>query len=569
MRLYKNKEYNNVREVINDAIENYPDCNAFTLKIKKEEEVSYRYITYKEFGEEINAFGTALIDLGLKNKRIAVIGKNRYEWVLGYLATLNGVGIVIPLDKGLPEQEIILSLQRSEADAVIFEESFAETMQKIRIEKQTKVKTFISIDTSTKFGFITIDNLLKKGKDLIKQGNKDFIDSEIDNEAMSIILFTSGTTSLAKAVMLSHKNIASNITAMNAMIDFKNTDTNIAFLPFHHTFGSTCLLMMLNSGVNNVFCDGLRHVQENLKEYKVSVFVCVPLILEAMHKKIMQTIEKQGKSKIVEKGKKITKALLKVGIDIRRKVFKEIIDNLGGALRLVVSGAAAINKQVAEDFNTFGITTIQGYGLTETSPVLCGENVKNIRYGSVGLPLYNVDIKIDNPNEQGVGEILAKGSNVMLGYYNNKEANDEVFENGWFHTGDLGYIDKDDYLFVTGRKKNVIVLKNGKNVYPEELEVLINELPYVEESMVFGYPKDDDLIVSVKIVYNKDLVNEKYPNVSEADFEKIVWDDIKKINNNLTNYKHIKKLIVTDEPMIKTTTAKVKRFEEIKKIIGK
>ena len=569
MRLYKNKEYNNVREVINDAIENYPDCNAFTLKIKKEEEVSYRYITYKEFGEEINAFGTALIDLGLKNKRIAVIGKNRYEWVLGYLATLNGVGIVIPLDKGLPEQEIILSLQRSEADAVIFEESFAETMQKIRIEKQTKVKTFISMDTSTKFGFITIDNLLKKGKDLIKQGNKDFIDSEIDNEAMSIILFTSGTTSLAKAVMLSNKNIASNITAMNAMIDFKNTDTNIAFLPFHHTFGSTCLLMMLNSGVNNVFCDGLRHVQENLKEYKVSVFVCVPLILEAMHKKIMQTIEKQGKSKIVEKGKKITKALLKVGIDIRRKVFKEIIDNLGGALRLVVSGAAAINKQVAEDFNSFGITTIQGYGLTETSPVLCGENVKNIRYGSVGLPLYNVDIKIDNPNEQGVGEILAKGSNVMLGYYNNKEANDEVFENGWFHTGDLGYIDKDDYLFVTGRKKNVIVLKNGKNVYPEELEVLINELPYVEESMVFGYPKDDDLIVSVKIVYNKDLVNEKYPNVSEADFEKIVWDDIKKINNNLTNYKHIKKLIVTDEPMIKTTTAKVKRFEEIKKIIGK
>lgn len=568
MRLYKNKEYNNIREVINDAIENFPDNNAFTIKYKNEKEVTYRYVTYKEFGEEINALGTALISLGLKNKRIAVIGKNRYEWALGYLSTLNGVGIVVPLDKGLPEQEIILSLQRSKADAVIFEESFADTMQKIRQEKQTEVTTFISMDSSTKYGFLSIDSLIKKGKKLLEKGNREYIDSEIDNDAMSIILFTSGTTSLAKAVMLSHRNIASNISAMNAMVDFRSTDVNIAFLPFHHTFGSTCLLMMLNSGVNNVFCDGLRHVQENLKEYKVSVFVCVPLILEAMHKKIMQTVKKQGKDKVVQTGKKISNSLLKVGIDVRRKLFKEIIDNLGGALRLVISGAAAINKQVAEDFNSFGITTIQGYGLTETSPVLCGENYKNIRYGSVGLPLYNIELKIDEPNESGIGEIIAKGPSVMLGYYNNKEETDKVLKDGWFHTGDLGYIDKDDYLFVTGRKKNVIVLKNGKNIYPEELEVLISKLPYVEECMAFGYPKDDDLIVSAKIVYNKDYVQENYKDISKEEFEKVVWEDIKEINNTLTNYKHIKKIIVTDEPMIKTTTAKIKRFEEIKKILN-
>ena len=565
--LYKNKEYNNIREVVNEAIEKYPESVAFTIKNKEEKETKYRYVTYKELGEEINSLGTELIRLGLKNKRIAVIGKNSYEWALGYLTVLNGVGIVIPLDKGLPKQEIELSLQRSGADAIIFDESNADIIQEIRAGKQTKVATYISMGSSTKYGFNSMNKLIKEGKKLVDSGDRSYIDVEIDNEKMNIILFTSGTTSLAKAVMLSHKNIASNITAMNAMVKFCSTDVNMAFLPFHHTFGSTGLLMMLNKGVNNVFCDGLRHVQENLKEYKVSVFVCVPLILEAMHRKIMQKVEKQGKTKLIEKGKKISKALLKVNIDMRRKIFKEIIDNLGGSLRLIISGAAGIDKKVAEDFNAFGITTIQGYGLTETSPVLCAENCKNIKYGSVGFPLYNVEMKIDEPDEKGIGEVIAKGPNVMMGYYDNQEATDEVIKDGWFYTGDLGYIDKKGYIFITGRKKNVVVLKNGKNIYPEELEVLINQLPYVEENIVFGYPKDDDLILCAKIVYNKDYIKEKYSDISQKDLENIIWEDVKKINSTLTNYKHIKKIIITDEPMIKTTTAKIKRFEEIKKIL--
>ena len=554
-------------QVVNEAIEKYPESVAFTIKNKEEKETKYRYVTYKELGEEINSLGTELIRLGLKNKRIAVIGKNSYEWALGYLTVLNGVGIVIPLDKGLPKQEIELSLQRSGADAIIFDESNADIIQEIRAGKQTKVATYISMGSSTKYGFNSMNKLIKEGKKLVDSGDRSYIDVEIDNEKMNIILFTSGTTSLAKAVMLSHKNIASNITAMNAMVKFCSTDVNMAFLPFHHTFGSTGLLMMLNKGVNNVFCDGLRHVQENLKEYKVSVFVCVPLILEAMHRKIMQKVEKQGKTKLIEKGKKISKALLKVNIDMRRKIFKEIIDNLGGSLRLIISGAAGIDKKVAEDFNAFGITTIQGYGLTETSPVLCAENCKNIKYGSVGFPLYNVEMKIDEPDEKGIGEVIAKGPNVMMGYYDNQEATDEVIKDGWFYTGDLGYIDKKGYIFITGRKKNVVVLKNGKNIYPEELEVLINQLPYVEENIVFGYPKDDDLILCAKIVYNKDYIKEKYSDISQKDLENIIWEDVKKINSTLTNYKHIKKIIITDEPMIKTTTAKIKRFEEIKKIL--
>ncbi len=565
--LYKNKEYNNIREVVNEAIEKYPESVAFTIKNKEEKETKYRYVTYKELGEEINSLGTELIRLGLKNKRIAVIGKNSYEWALGYLTVLNGVGIVIPLDKGLPKQEIELSLQRSGADAIIFDESNADIIQEIRAGKQTKVATYISMGSSTKYGFNSMNKLIKEGKKLVDSGDRSYIDVEIDNDKMNIILFTSGTTSLAKAVMLSHKNIASNISAMNAMIKFCSTDVNMAFLPFHHTFGSTGLLMMLNKGVNNVFCDGLRYVQENLKEYKVSVFVCVPLILEAMHRKIMQKVEKQGKTKLIEKGKKISKTLLKVNIDMRRKIFKEIIDNLGGSLRLIISGAAGIDKKVAEDFNAFGITTIQGYGLTETSPVLCAENCKNIKYGSVGFPLYNVEMKIDEPDEKGIGEVIAKGPNVMMGYYDNQEATDEVIKDGWFYTGDLGYIDKKGYIFITGRKKNVVVLKNGKNIYPEELEVLINQLPYVEENIVFGYPKDDDLILCAKIVYNKDYIKEKYSDISPKDLENIIWEDVKKINSTLINYKHIKKIIITDESMIKTTTAKIKRFEEIKKIL--
>ena len=556
-------DYKNVKEIIKDAVSKYPDCVAFTIKNKNGKNVSYKKITYKELNEDINAFGTALLSIGLKGKRVAIIGKNRYEWILSYVTILNGVGIAIPLDKGLPEQEIITSLQRSKADVIIFEENMADLMKKIKDENTTNLKTFILMDNIEKYDFLNIPKLIEKGKEEVKKGNKEYIDSEIDNNKMSVILFTSGTTSLAKAVMISHRNIASNVAALRYEQPFCSTDTNIAFLPFHHMYGSTCILLMISAGVNNVFCDGLRHIQENLKEYKVSVFVCVPLILEAMHKKIMNTIDKTGQRKKFEFGKKLSQALLKVGIDIRRKIFKTVLDELGGEVRAVISGAAALNKQVAEDFNAFGIYTVEGYGLTETAPVVAGENIHTMGHNSVGKPLCNVEVKIEDPNEEGIGEIAVKGPNVMLGYYENEEDTKAVLKDGWFYTGDLGYYNKKGYLCIAGRQKSVIVLKNGKNIYPEEIETLINTLPYVEESMVFGYPKGDDLIISAKIVYNK----EYFKNTSKEDIEDKVWKDIKNINKELTIFKHIKKTIVTDEPMIKTTTAKVKRFEEIKKIL--
>lgn len=567
--IYKSTEYSNLRELLNNSIKLFPNNNAFIIKNTENKNVIYKNITYKEFQEDINCLGTALINIGLKNKRVVVISKNRYEWAVSYLATVNGTGVVVPLDKGLPEQEIISSLNRSLADAVIFDKEHADIMKKIQNMNSTTVKHFICMDQISISTFEYLNDLILKGKKLLNDGNTEFLNAEIDSKKMSILLYTSGTTSLSKAVMLSHKNICSNIYAMQRFLKIYDTDVNMAFLPFHHTFGSTALLLFLSYGVTNVFCDGLRHIQKNLKEYKVSIFVCVPLLLEAMYKQIQKEIDKKGKRSAVEKGIKMSNALLKVGIDIRRKLFKEIIDSLGGNLRFVVSGAAAIDKTVAKGFNDLGIVTIQGYGLTETSPVLIAENEYNIRYGSVGCPLSNVEIKIDEPNENGIGEIIARGPNVMLGYYANEQETKNVLIDGWFHTGDLGYIDKDGYIFITGRKKNVIVLKNGKNIYPEELETLINNLIYVSESMVFGLPKNDDLLLSAKIVYNKDYINETYPNITETELYDMIWNDIKKINSTLTNFKHIKNIIITDEPMIKTTTAKIKRFQEIEKIINK
>lgn len=537
----------NLRDLINVTAQKYGENVAF--RIKKDEK--YFDIKYKQFKEDINNLGSSLLKKGLADKRVAVIGKNRYEWAVTYLAVVNGVGIIVPLDKGLPFSEIETSLIRSKAEVIVFEEKYIEEIKKLKEDNKTEVKHFICMDENSEFECL---------QDLMKpQDQKEYLNREIDENKMNMIIFTSGTTSSSKAVMLCHRNIVSNIEGLNIAEKVYETDVNMSFLPYHHTFGFTGLLFFINNGCTNVFCDGIRYIQKNLKEYGVSVFVGVPAILEGMHKKLLLEVKKQGKEKKLELGRKISRFLLRFGIDIRRKLFKDIINGLGGAIRFVISGAAPLNKQIGTDFNDWGILMVQGYGLTETSPVLSAENEDHMRKGSVGIQLHNVEVKIDNPNENGIGEIIAKGPNVMMGYYENEEATNEILKDGWFYTGDLGYKDKDGYIFITGRKKNVIVLKNGKNVYPEELEILINKLPYVEESLVFGMPKDDDYVVSAKIVYNEEVLKENARD--------IIWKDIKEINKDLAIYKYIKNIIVTTEPMIKTTTNKIKRFEEIKKIV--
>lgn len=584
--LYLANQYDLVKSYIWEGIRKFPNNIAFKIKQKQVKKVTYEEITYQTFGKQIKEFGTGLLNLGLQGKRIAIIGKNCYEWVVAYTTILGGVGVVVPLDKGMQQIEIQSCMARSYTDAIIFEQEYLEQMKEICKQKLTKTKQFICMNEEEKnvpelkkefqqmdAQFFTMQEIMQIGEKEIENGNKTYETIEIDPDALASIIFTSGTTSISKAVMLSNRNIASNLYALKSIEKIYDTDVNLAFLPMHHTFGSTAQLFFLSEGVMNVFCDGLRHIQSNLKEYKVSIFVCVPLLLEAMYKKIMAEVDKQGKTLLVKIMSKVTSFLRVFGIDIRRKVFKQILDGLGGNIRFVISGASAIDKKVAKGFDALGILTVQGYGLTETSPVLSAENEFCIKFGSVGVPMKNVEIAIDEPNKKGIGEIIAKGPNIMMGYYENEEATKEVMEERdgekWFHTGDLGYLDKDGFLFITGRKKNVIVLKNGKNIYPEELESLVNNFAYVAESMVFGMPKGDDLVLSVKIVYNKEYVEEKSPQITKEELKQMIWKDIKQINHTLPNYKHIKNLILTEEPMIKTTTAKIKRFEEIQKEIAK
>lgn len=555
---FEYSDFNNIKEILYDVVKKYPNNKAFIVKNKKEKEVTYRNITFTELLEDVNNFGAGLYKLGLKNKKIAIISKNRYEWVLSYITSLLGNMVAIPLDKGLTEIEIENSIERSLPDVLIFDNDKIESARLAK--KDSNIEQFICMDESEEFQ--SIQSIIELGKEARKNGYKEYDEAKIDNDKASVLCFTSGTSAKSKIVMLSHKNIASNIVAMHKTEDFRSTDVNLAFLPFHHTFGSTGVLYLLSYGATTAFPDGLRYIAQNLKEYGVSVFIGVPLLIEAMYKKIMKEVEKQGKTKMIKVARKLTN----IAPFTKRKIFKQIIDQLGGNLRLIISGAAGLDKEIWEAFNEMGIQVIQGYGLTEASPVVAAENYKYKRKGSIGVPLNGIDVKIFNKNEMGIGELAVKGPNVMLGYYEDEEANKEVFKDGWLLTGDLAYIDKDEYIFITGRKKNVIVLKNGKNVYPEEIEFLVNKIPLVKESMVFGLPKDDDVIVSVKVQYDEEYIKEKYPNENEKELEKILWEKIKEINHTMPTYKYIKNLITTKDDFIKTTTAKIKRYEEMKKL---
>ena len=565
-RIIKAKKFENIKELITNTKEEYGTEPAFKFK----DENSMRIMTYDEYIDEVNALGTALISIGLKDKRIGVISENRYEWEEAYLSIVCGTGIVVPLDKALPENEIFNLLERSEMEAIFYSAKYDEIMKKAHERGIGKVKFFISMDNNEKDGPIySQKELVKLGKDLIKNGARSFLDAKINNKEMSVMLFTSGTTSTSKAVQLSHENICTNIYDISSVFDVKKEDTFLSFLPLHHVFECTVgFLYPVSIGASIAFCTGIRHIAENLKEYQISVMISVPVLFENMYKKVMKSIEEKGKLKKVKFGMKLGRITKAVGIDIRRKLFKEVLDNFGGKLRLFVAGAAAFDPEVEKGFNDLGIETYQGYGLTEASPVVAAEHRTCAKLGSIGRVFPSLEAKIIEPNELGVGELAVRGPSVMLGYYNHIEKG--ITDDGWLPTGDLAYIDKDGYIFITGRKKSVIVLKNGKNVYPEEAEALINKIPGVKESFVFGRPDKDDensLKLGVEIVYDKDVVKDVYGVEKEEDIKKKLWEKVKEINKKMPKYKYIKEIIVTEEELIKTTTLKIKRFEEIKKVL--
>ncbi len=563
-------KFDNIKDMLKKSGEKFGDRPAYIYKTDVADK--FKQITHKEFRNEIDALGTALINLGLKDKRIAVISENRYEWGMAYLAVVCGTGVVVPLDKSLPNNEIESLINRSEVEAIFYSNKYNEIMDQLRKEGNTKIKYFISMDLIKETENVySQKELVEKGKKLIEDGNREFLDATIDNESMGIMLFTSGTTAQSKAVMLSHKNIVSNLMDIASVIKVDENDRFLSFLPMHHTFECTVgFLYPLSKGSAVAFCEGIKHIADNIKEYKITAMISVPILFENMYKRLMKAIEKQGKLEKVKKGVKITQFLLKFKIDVRRKIFKEILDNFGGKLRLFVAGGAALDPSTEKGFNELGITMLQGYGLTETSPVIAAEDDKFKRLGSIGKAFPSLDVKLDNVNEEGIGELLVKGPTTMLGYYNNEEATKETIEpNGWLHTGDLARIDKDGYIFITGRKKFVIVLKNGKNIYPEELETLVNKIEGVKESFVYGLPEEDgDYKICVKIQYDKEIVQEVYNVNNEDEIKEALWKEVKKINKTMPPYKYIRDVIVTEDEFIKTTTQKIKRNEEMKKILN-
>ncbi len=549
--------YRDLRDMLENTERMYSDEVVYKLKFRNE----IVGIKYSKFIEDIKSLGSYLLSLNLKSNRVAIISKNRYEWGVSYLATATSDLIVVPLDKSLPEEELFSLIKRSEADVIIYDNIYDESIRKIKEDNDTNLNYFINMDTQ-------LNRCIEEGKALYLKNNCKYKKVKIDSEKMRFMLFTSGTTSTSKCVMLSHKNICANIEQISATLDVTKDDTLLSFLPLHHTFECTAgFLYVISVGGKIAFCDGIRHMVENMREYQITAMISVPALYEGIYKRVWKQITNSKKEKQVKVALKASEALLKVGVDMRRQLFKQIHETFGGHVRFLVSGAAGIDPKVAKGFNDFGITMYQGYGLTETSPVVSVENMEFARNGSVGKPMKKIEVKIDEPDSDGIGEILVKGPNVMMGYYKDEAETKKVLSHGWFKTGDLGKIDKDGFIFITGRKKDVIVLKNGKNIFPEELEALVNKIDCVKESMVYGgKDKMGDVEVRVKIVYDKDEVVEKLGVIDDDDLEKYFWENIKRVNKEMPTYKYIKNMILTDEPLIKTTTNKVKRFEEIKKI---
>lgn len=551
-------EVTDLKDMLNKTRELYGDKPGYKIKIGKGQ---YKTYTHNEIRDMINYLGTALISLGLKGKRIGVIGENRYEWELAYLSVVCGVGIVVPMDKSLPANELEEVIERSEVEAIFYSKKYEETIKKIKYSEKNKLKHLISMDIDIHDeGIYSEKELIEKGKEIVDSGNREYINAKINPEEMRIMLFTSGTTSKSKVVALSHKNLVSNVMDYASVVDVDSNDKILSFLPLHHVYECTVgMLVSLYVGAERSFCDGIRHIMENLNEYKITYAAFVPAIYEMMYKNIWKMIEKKGK---VEETKKLMQEYKDKSMQEKKEIFKEIHDMYGGCIKLFISGAAALDKEVIETFRNWGINLCQAYGLTETSPIIGIETNEHHRVGSIGRPIPHVEARIDEADEDGVGELVVKGPNVMLGYYNNKKATEEVMEDGWFHTGDLARIDEDGYIFICGRKKSVIVLKNGKNIYPEEMEGLVNKIEGVKESFIFGKQQTDDkdnIKIHVKIVFDKDIMKEAYKVESKEDIYRVLAEKIKEVNSVMPKYKAIRGIIVSDEPLIKTTTGKIKR----------
>ena len=568
------REIRDIKELLNGSAKLFADRPAFWIKKFKGDE--YHMITYDRLKKDVDALGTKMLAMGLGGKRIAVMGQGCYEWFVTYLATVNGVGVVVPVDKEFDAAMVRNVLDTAECDTIFYTGGESK-----KIAQLTGIKNKIKMDVygdrtdddepfyyKEEEGTLAWKQLLEDGYKLVGEGITDYKDKVIDNKVMAILLFTSGTTGTPKGVMLSHWNIAFDVMEIARAEEIRPDDITLSVLPIHHTYESTGSLLFLYRGASIAYSEGLKYISKNMLEIHNTFFIAVPLLLETVYDRIWKTARKQGKEKMLKKAIALNNKARGIGINIGNQIFRSIRKQLGGKLRMVVSGAAAVPPEIVRGFDNFGISVVSGYGLTETSPMIAATpSFSEKRYkkaGSTGVCVKNGRMKIVDPDEDGIGEIWYKGENVMLGYYNMPELTAETVVDGWFNTGDLGFFDSEGWLYITGRKKNVIVTKNGENIYPEEIEVIINKYDEVSESMVYALDRNGTDIVAVQILPDKEYLTEKYGEMpSDAEIEKIMKDIISEVNDKLPTFKIIRDVIVRKEDFIRTTTRKIKRAANI------
>ena len=572
---YEESHYETVKEIFRYGTETFRD-RVFILDKDKPRDKEFREYTYGDFREDVEALGTALTAKYMeKGAPLAIIGENQYDWYVSYMTALTGAGIAVPLDKELPDNEIEITLNRSKAEAVIFSNKLKDRILKLREKGRLPyVRTYVVMKSGDLLddNVVGFDEVVREGKELIAGGDRSFIDTETDPDEFRALFFTSGTTSDAKGVMATSRQLANNINAVSAYVRINEQDRFFSVLPLHHTYESSIgYLLAVAYGSSIAVNQGLRYITQDLKDTRPSILIAVPLLIEHLYESIQKNIRKSKKEKIVESMMHTAKVLKGMGVDIRRRVFKEIYDGLGGNLEYIVSAAAPLDPKIGQWLTDLGIIFLQGYGLTETCPISAVTPEYDTRVGSAGKIIINGEIRVSNPDENGDGELVISTNTLMMGYFEDEAAtNDaiEVDENGrrWFYSGDIGHVDEDGFVYITGRIKNVIVTQNGKNIYPEELEQLILENHDFSDCMVYGkeVPGEKELIVTARVIPNYDRLKEVYGDISTEEIYKLLLHDIRDVNKKTTNYKAIKNLEIKDGDYIRTSTKKIKRYREIK-----
>lgn len=556
-----------IKDLLNSSADIYGDNPAFLVKKKKGQ--PYIAKTYTQLKRDVDALGTKLLEMGLKNEKVAIIGENCYSWIVAYYATVNGTGTVVPMDKELSKEEVHNLIRTAGCKAVFYTDTYESHFKDFTIPHKIHMKVYEGTEEGADQGEgQKWSTLVEEGQKLVEQGNRDFIDAEIDPQEVKILLFTSGTTDAAKAVMLCHKNIVENIMSTCKVVEIFPEDRTLSILPIHHTFECTLGQLLMNyRGAAAAYCEGLKYVTKNMEEAGTTVLIGVPLIFESIYEKVWKQAEKTGKSGTLKKAIAINRKCKSFGLDMSKVLFKKVHQSFGGKIRLFITGAAAINPNVLRGFEDLGIRVLQGYGLTECSPLVTGNPFYENTYkkaGSAGKVIMNGELKIVDPDEDGIGEIVYRGPNVMLGYYNMPEKTAEVLKDGWFYTGDLGFLDKEGWLYITGRKKNVIVTKTGKNIYPEEVEHYLNSSRYIQESLVFGSLEEgeEDTLVSAQIRPDYNVIQEEFGlSLDDDGIYDLLKEEVRQLNTKIPIYKRVRNIILRKDDFIKTTTKKIKRHE--------